>query len=601
MLMTLKQRALSYLPAATTSETLAEPQVRKLGLIYSVYRIIVSGFLMANSYAAVKGSDLHILPTLLQQLSLILYLLLSFTLLGLLYFASSQPQRQLTFGLAIDVIIFSLLLYSSGAPDLQITMLYMVVVAASFMLLRAGQALIVTLLAIIFVIYQQFFFAIANSMSLSNLGDALLMSMSFLAVGFLSWSISQRLVQVEKTAALQAQEVAKLNRINQEVVSKIVSGVMVIENKKVVLANQAACQLLHIDGYTSDDEGSLESLQQQLITLHPILYDWFLSLHDDLSAAYQTPNNTANKTTAAAQTRLQLPYPITFIYELPPLASKGVVNKLRIELTPLRNNSQLLIIEDLRREQAGAQQLKLASLGQLTASIAHEIRNPLAAISQASQLLIEDLAEQEQQQAHEGVMNSEALAAQLEGNRELYQMIFSQTKRVNHIIEDVLKLSRQQKPKLQPIDIAQWLAAFIADHFSAHEVTLQVQATPTIYFDSQHLEQILINLINNGLRYSRRAQPQAWVEVVVYGLDNDVIIDILDDGKGVQAADLSRLFDPFFTTDAEGTGLGLYLSQAFTEANHARLLCVPEHEKTCFRLIIPQRQWVATELNHAHL
>jgi len=601
VLMTLKQRALSYLPATTTSETLAEPQVRKLGLIYSVYRIVVSGFLMANSYAAVKNSALHILPTLLQQLSLSFYLLLSLILLGLLYFAPSQPQRQLTFGLAIDVIILSLLLYSSGAPDLQLTMLYMVVVAASFMLLSAGRASIVTLLAIIFVIYQQFFFAIANSMSLANLADALLMSMSFLAVGFLSWSISQRLVQVEKTAALQAQEVAKLNRINQEVISKIVSGVMVVENQQVVLANQAACQLLHIDGYASDDERSLETLQQQLITLHPILYDWFLSLYDDLGAAYQTPSNSANRTMETPQALLQLPYPITFIYELPPLVSKGVVNKLRIELTPLRNNSQLLIIEDLRREQAGAQQLKLASLGQLTASIAHEIRNPLAAISQASQLLIEDLAEQEQRQALEEMVSSEELAAQLEGNRELYQMIFSQTKRVNHIIEDVLKLSRQQKPKLQPIDIAQWLAAFIADHFNAHEVTLQVQAAPTIYFDSQHLEQILINLINNGLRYSRRAQPQAWVEVVVYDLDNDVIIDILDDGKGVQAADLSKLFDPFFTTDAEGTGLGLYLSQAFTEANHARLLCVPEHEKTCFRLIIPQRQLIATELNSTTL
>lgn len=588
MLMSLKQRALSYLPFATTTETLEESQVRKLGLIYSIYRIVVSGFLMANSYAAIKNSTFHILPTLLQQLSLSFYLLLSLILLGLLYFSASELQRQLAFGLAIDVIILSLLLYSSGAPDLQLTMLYMVVVAASFMLLSAGRALVVTLLAIIFVIYQQFFFAIANSMSLANLADALLMSMSFLAVGFLSWTISQRLVQVEKTAALQAQEVANLNRINQEVISKIVSGVMVIENQRVVLANQAACQLLRVDDYTSNDDHSLASLQHQLITLHPLLHDWFLSRHDD-GAAHLASSIIANETVQSPGTWGQLRYPITFIYELPPQVSQGVVNKLRIELTPLRNNSQLIIIEDLRREQAGAQQLKLASLGQLTASIAHEIRNPLAAISQASQLLLEDLVDQEQRQAANSEASGEVMSAQLESNRELYQMIFSQTKRVNHIIEDVLKLSRQQQPKLQPLDIAQWLANFLADHFSAHEVTLKIQAAPTIYFDPQHLEQILINLINNGLRFSRRAHPKAWVEVVVYGLDNDVIIDVLDDGNGVQTADLPRLFDPFFTTDADGTGLGLYLSQAFTEANHARILCVPEHQKTCFRLIIPQR------------
>ena len=210
-------------------DTLPLPQLRRLGLIYSSYRFVVSLFSMLMVYITARASDGSSLPSFLQQTALSFYVLLSLILLGLFYVVTKHPRQQLAFGLAVDVIILSLLLYTAGAPDLQLTMLYMVVVAASFMLLHSSQALIITLLAIIFVIYQQFFYAIANSMNLANLGDALLMSASFLAVGGLSWSISQRLVQVEKVAARHAKEVERLNVINQEVITQMANGVIVID------------------------------------------------------------------------------------------------------------------------------------------------------------------------------------------------------------------------------------------------------------------------------------------------------------------------------------------------------------------------------------
>jgi len=166
-------------------------------------------------------------------------------------------------------------------------------------------------------------------------------------------------------------------------------------------------------------------------------------------------------------------------------------------------------------------------------------------------------------------------------------MIFTQTKRVNRIIEDVLKLSRQQTAKQQLIALADWMPEFSTNYFQGHDVFLHSHAQPTISFDPHQLEQIFINLINNGLRHSNYAHPHAVVEIEIYCADNDVIIDVLDDGTGVSTADLTHLFNPFFTTDKAGTGLGLYLSQAFCEANHARLLYIPEHKKTCFRLIAP--------------
>lgn len=548
-------------------DTLPLSMLRKLGLIYSSYRFVVSLFSMLMLYISARTGDGTSLPSFLQQTTLSFYVLLSLILLGLFYVVRKHMRRQLAFGLALDVIILSLLLYTTGNPDLQLTMLYMVVVAASFMLLRGSQALVITLLAIILVIYQQFFYAIANSMSLANLGDALLMSASFLAVGGLSWSISQRLVQLEKVAANHAKEVERLNVINQEVITQMVNGVIVIDKQHIVLANLAAHQLLSLSPITAqntfDDtketqnKALLSNFEQQLNKQHSQLFNACLSV-------------------ASGQSR-------AFTYDVPAVANASIFGKLRVQIIPLKDDSKLVILEDLRREQASAQQLKLASLGQLTASIAHEIRNPLAAISQASQLLMEDVAEQMED---DSALTSESNAA-ITGNHELYEMIFSQTKRVNRIIEDILKLSRQQTATQQVLELAEWMPSFLKNYFQGHDIFLRIKTKPIISFDTHQLEQILINLINNGLRYSSYAHPHAYVEIDIYCADNDVIIDILDNGDGVSTGNFEPLFDPFFTTDKAGTGLGLYLSQAFCEANQARLLYIPEHEKTCFRLIVP--------------
>lgn len=574
------------------NDTLPSSQLRRLGLIYSSYRLLVNVVYLVLAYASAGENNTSLLPSLLQQTALIFYLLLSTILLALFYVVRKRPQRQLGFGLIVDIIILSVILYSSGAPDLQLTLLYMVAVAASFMLLPGSQASVITLLAVIFVIYQQFFYAISNSISLANLGDALLMSASFLVVGFLSWTISQRLLYVEMVSVQQAKEVERLNDINQEVISQMVNGVIVLNKQQIVLANHAAYQLLGItetnnslvspfassftdnnatttnldsianQSVINSESEELENFQQQLAHLHTQLLDNCLSV-------------------PTGQSRV-------FIYELPTTITASIVARLRIQINPLKDTSKLIILEDLRREQASAQQLKLASLGQLTASIAHEIRNPLAAISQASQLLIEDIDEAvETISTIENNNENTANSAVDNGNHELYKMIFSQTKRVNRIIEDVLSLSKRQPPNKQSIALSSWMVDFIANHFNGHDVFLAGEVKSLILFDTHQLEQILINLINNGLRHSSFSHPHAYVEVEIYSRRNDVIIDILDNGSGVKADNIEHLFEPFFTTNSAGTGLGLYLSQAFSEANQARLVYVAEHQKTCFRLIIP--------------
>ncbi|WP_352338951.1 ATP-binding protein [Psychrobacter sp. 16-MNA-CIBAN-0192] len=571
-------------------DVLPAPQLRRLGLLYSSYRLVISIFFVVMSYITTHDDGSLLLPSLLSQTALSIYVLVSFGLFNLFYVINKLPSEQLALGLTLDIIMLSLLLYTNGAPDLQLTLLYMVVVAASFMLLQASQAIIITLLAVIFVIYQQFFYAITNSMSLADLVDALLISFSFLAVGFLSWSISQRLIHVEKMAIQQAQEVNRLSHINQEVISQMHSGVMVIDKGDIVLANTATYQLLGLKNMGTDTSAASEI--SPLTAKNRRYRDWLRpTFYRKKSRPIQT-----NKAMISVQQQIQaLHLPLlescssvaaglsrNFIYDLPVEITTALIHKLRVQIIPLKDNSQLVLLEDLQREQASAQQLKLASLGQLTASIAHEIRNPLAAISQASQLLMED-------SMLEVANTSVAMSLDhhdMAGNHELYKIIFAQTKRVNRIIEDVLKLSRQQSPNQQPIAIVSWMRQFLVNYFS-DEVTLQAYSHPIIEFDTHQLEQILINIINNGLRYGQRVDPEAGVEVEIYNKQNNVIIDILDHGRGVDAAHLKQLFNPFFTTDKAGTGLGLYLSQAFSEANHAHLRYAPEHKKSCFRLIIP--------------
>ena len=558
------------------SDTLPRPQLRKLGLIYSSYRVVASLFLVLMGYVNVKADSSFLLLSLLQQAALSFYVLLSLILLALFLLVSKRPWRQLAFGLGLDVIILSLLLYTNGAPDLQLTMLYMVVVAASFMLLHGTQALIITLLAVILVIYQQFFYAIANSLSLTNLGDALLMSGSFLAVGFLSWSVSQRLVYVEHMATEHAREVDRLNTINQEVISQMLNGVMVVEQGRVMMANNATYQLLGIGEGEPPEPTPAPLTRKRWYQKAPLSdpFDPFLDFQAQLQQQHPTLYQGLLAAVNSGQAR-------AFVYELPHNALDVTASKLSVQLIPLKDHSQLILFEDLRREQAQAQQLKLAALGQLTASIAHEIRNPLAAISQASQLLMEDVDEYTDSDAET------PFAMAMAANRELYQIIFSQTKRVNRIIEDVLNLSKQRPPNQQQIDLSLWLPEFVKNYFSEQAVTLDCKMCPSVQFDARQLEQVLINLVNNGLRYSGYENPDFGVAIELYCQQNDVILDILDDGAGVPASDIEQLFNPFFTTDKAGTGLGLYLAQAFCEANHARLVYVSEHEKTCFRLIIP--------------
>lgn len=236
---------------------------------------------------------------------------------------------------------------------------------------------------------------------------------------------------------------------------------------------------------------------------------------------------------------------------LPSSDESGTRVQLRFLATP--GGDAVLMLDDLRRAEERAQQLKLAAMGRLSASIAHEIRNPLGAIRHANALLAERLDEA--------------------ASRRLAGIIEDNTLRIDRVIADVLSVSRRDRPGDETIDMPPFLAAF-ADEFAAQagvdrrRIALRVEATQPMCFDPNHLRQVLVNLVGNALRYASDAPGAvvlAWRERAPHRLE----LRISDDGPGLSAEMRQHAFEPFFTTETRGTGLGLYLARELCSANGA--------------------------------
>jgi len=234
----------------------------------------------------------------------------------------------------------------------------------------------------------------------------------------------------------------------------------------------------------------------------------------------------------------------------------------------------LILLEDSDQTAAQLQQIKLAALGRLTAGIAHEIRNPLAAISHAAQLL------------------EESTSAST-SDRRLAQIAYDNVKRANRIIGDVLDLARRDRVKPEQLILASWLEAFREEFLRgidgpAPEWRQQVEpADLIVLFDPHQLRQVLWNLCANACQHGVRSgePPQIKLHAGREDSHERPFLDVSDAGPGIASENVSHLFEPFFTTRAKGTGLGLYLARELCEANRAQLQYLPMTEGgSCFRI-----------------
>ncbi len=254
-------------------------------------------------------------------------------------------------------------------------------------------------------------------------------------------------------------------------------------------------------------------------------------------------------------------------------------------LSKLDNDNKILItLEDYSKITKRIQQEKLASLGQLTASIAHEIRNPLSAINQASQMFdeIETATQQE---------------------RDLLQIIQRQSKRINNIIENVQMVSKRKTPVRQEVYLNRFLKSFIHEFKQGLKYNAEIQINTVgenikVKFDQSQLKQVLSNLLENGLKYSFINTKQYTIQISAGAKNNNksIYLDIIDQGTGIPIEKFEQIFEPFYTTNHDGTGLGLYISKELCEANGAQLEPIPiAFGGACFRIIFDQNYYGTTD------
>lgn len=508
--------------------------------VYVYYRTLLGAILLLMFYGGlapnVLGDDN---PEVFMYTSGA-YTFINVATLLMLWRTRLLPSQKTLFAiLLVDLVAINLLMHTSGGVVNGLGYLTLVAVAAGAILLRGQIAIFFAAIACIALVSEsiyRFFYLTLNSNALFSAAS---LGVLMFLIAFTFQYLTRKIIVSAREAQAQAQQAAHLQQLAQLILERMRTGIVVFnEQNHIELANQSALNLLALN--TNDHR--------------PLNLDHVPVL---------------SKRVAEWREGKQPHSPVVKI-------DNGLTDEVRINFAPLEtdgNRDILVFVEDNRAIAQQAQQLKLASLGRLTASIAHEIRNPLGAISHASQLL----GESEDIPLHE---------------KRLLDIINAHCKRVNQIIENVLQLSRRRTSQPRQVNLAAWLPEFLRDYKNSKSGPVDIhyqclEKTVIGQFDPGQLHQVLGNLCDNGLRYSNPSTGKSRVTLVA-GIDDKLqraFIDVIDEGPGISEAQLKHLFEPFYTTENTGSGLGLYICKELCEANQAFIHYRRTKDgKSCFQI-----------------
>ncbi len=516
--------------------SLASPQGQRIIRLYHLYRLVIGLALVLLISSDLDNQLLELMQEELFRYGSWFYLIFNAVVALLVRRPRSLVQ---VFSLAlVDMILLSALFYAAGGTPSGIGNLMIVAVAIANILLRGRIGLLIAAVAAIGLIYLTFYMSLSRPTAASQyLQAGALGALCFAAALFIQ-GLTKRLQLSETLAQQRATDVANLEALNALILQRMRTGILVLDDlHRVLLANEGA------QGMLGQEALAGKILDPHCPELIKRLQDWL-------------------RNPALRPQTLQVG------------AESPVLQPSFIALDRGEQKHTLVFLEDVSQVTQQAQQLKLASLGRLTAGIAHEIRNPLGAISHAAQLLQE----------------SDELPP---ADRRLAQIIQDHSRRMNLIIENVLQLSRRRQAEPQLLDLKYWLHRFASEFRSSAgpNQTLHLitgHGTVQTRMDPHQLTQVLTNLVTNGLRYSAQRNPRGQVWLRLFrDPDSDLpVLEVLDDGPGVAAEHLQHLFEPFHTTENKGTGLGLYISRELCESNQARLDYKPREGETgsCFRI-----------------
>jgi two-component system sensor histidine kinase PilS (NtrC family) len=508
-------------PTLPQAEPLSPESLWRSLRFFNLYRLILGGLLMFM--ATLFGSALNLS---VRDLDAFFWTSASYASLALLSVAAiawrrPRPGWQLAFQMFADVACITLLTFFSGGIQGNLGMLLLVSLTFAGLISRGRITLLYAALATIAVLLEHGYAVLTRDASAAQFFQAGILSISYFAIAWLAHTLSKYAVASEKLAFLRGVDLSNMAEANRLMIQDMPDGVLVVDERGMVRqSNPGAGRLL---GYAFP-----AAAQVRLGDCSPLLEAMFAAWRQNKALGHEV---------------LRLP----------------LTNQLvRVRFLPVEREGfwgAVVVLEDMQRAQEQAQQVKLAALGRLTANIAHEVRNPLASISYATELLKEEKPDP--------------------ARERLFRIILDNTSRLNRIVQDVMQINRRDRAQPEPIDLAARLSEFLetlceVENLPREVFTVTVPASCVVNFDRGHFEQVLWNLCRNGLRHSQKHPGSVRLRATP-GEDGRPMLEVTDDGPGVAPDAVPRLFEPFHTTDAGGTGLGLYIARELCEANGARI------------------------------
>jgi two-component system sensor histidine kinase PilS (NtrC family) len=453
---------------------------------------------------------------------------------GLSLYVHRRFLSQVIGQLVLDLVVITVLVVSSGGVASGWIILFLLPLTGASLLLPSTLMFFVCAVAVLAILIDAGLRTLSADSSDPLLFQAGLYGAALFAVTALLRALSSRLANQERLARSRGRDLQNQLAINRLVIAQMQQGVIVVDPTTQVRANnRAARRMLGLE-----PSAQLTGVRLTSVAAASALAEAFIRWVEAGRSEGAWSNTVAGADTAVS-----------------PL----IESRMRARFARPTSGSDdefVIFIEDVRDVEDRAQQLKLAAMGRLTASIAHEIRNPLAAISHAGQLLGED--------------SSDPLL------KRLSSIVRENTQRLNRLVEDVLRVARREPPLGDEIDINEFVEQFISEFVRDRGLapaTIHLDTEPglRVKFEQSHLRQVLYNLVDNALRYATGDAKSVRIVIERAPEQDRAQLWVFDNGAGVPADARAALFEPFFTTRSQGTGLGLYLAREFCVTNRAVL------------------------------
>ncbi len=491
---------------------------------FNFYRVCLAGMIFIS--ALINPSALSVVNILQGRVTTGIYLLATIASLIWGRVFRYRFNLQLSLQVLLDVVFMTVLIHLSGGLRGGFGVMLMVMLAGAGMVGQGRLVLFYAAVATLAVLFEQVYRGLNDDFELADFFQAGLFCIGFFAVAISARLLASRVIANEELVKQRNIDLRNQMLVSQQVISEMQDGILVLGRDGVVKQhNPRAEELLGLD----DPTGHM--LADYSSELSRSFADW-CALPSSASVFVRAP-------------------------------ASGMYLRAHFVSTESSERDVLVFLENMERLQEQARQIKLAALGRLTGSIAHEIRNPLSAIRHAGELL--------------GETQTDSVS------ERLLRIVIDNTQRVERIVSDVLEVGRRDRLHRELIDLRQTLPLFIEEYSIKEKIEAdilrgEITGIGRLYFDRSHFHQVLWNLVGNALRHSRRQIGSIRLHVHDGIREGVVELHVLDDGPGVDEKLREQVFEPFFTTHSRGTGLGLYIARELCEANGARLdLARSEH------------------------